>query len=112
MKEKKPQNVNMGQRFRNDREAKKWSREFLPERVGISVQFLADLELGNSGVSLERFIKLCQVLNVNAHTILFGDVEKDPLLFNIGSMLANRDSEDVHRVVAMLEAATEAYFRE
>lgn len=84
----------------------------MAERVGVSAQFLADLELGNSGVSLERFIKLCQVLNVNAHTILFGDVEKNPLLFNIGTMLANRDSEDVHRVVAMLEAVTEAYFRE
>ena len=43
--------------------------------------------------------------------ILFGDVENNPLLFNVGTMLANQDSEDVRRVVAILEAVTESYFR-
>ena len=70
-----------------------------------------EVELGNSGISLERFVQLCQLLNVNAHTILFGDVEEEPLLFNLGTMLANRDAEDVRRVVSILEAVTEAYFR-
>lgn len=111
MKEKKPQNINMGQRFRDAREAKGWSRELLAEKVGLSAPFIADLELGNSGISLERFVQLCQLLNVNAHTILFGDVEEEPLLFNLGTMLANRDAEDVRRVVSILKAVTEAYFR-
>lgn len=110
MKKKKPQNINMGQRFRDAREAKGWSREKLAEEVGLSVPFIADLELGNSGLSLDSFMKLCQVLNADAHTILFGNVEENPALFNLGTMLANRDTKDVHRVVAMLEAITEAYF--
>ena len=83
----------------------------MAEKVGLSVPFIADLELGNSGISLGRFTELCQILNVNAHTILFGDVENNPLLFNVGTMLANQDSEDVRRVVAILEAVTESYFR-
>lgn len=110
MKNKKPQNINMGQRFREAREAKGWSREKLAEEVGLSVPFIADLELGNSGPSLDSFIKLCQVLSADAHTILFGDVKENPILFNLGTMLANHDSEDVSRVVAMLEAMTAAYF--
>lgn len=33
MKEKKPQNINMGQRFRDAREAKGWSRELLAGKI-------------------------------------------------------------------------------
>lgn len=110
MKEKKPQNINMGQRFREAREAKGWTREKLAEKIGLSVQFIADLELGNSGIRLDRFATLCQLLNVNAHTILFGDIEQLPTLFNLETMLANRDNKDVKRVVSMLEAVVEMYF--
>ena len=110
MKEKKPQNINMGQRFRDAREAKGWTREQLAEHMDLSVQFIADLELGNSGVRLDRFAELCRLLGVNAHTVLFGTVEENPALFRLGTLLANRDSKDVRRVIAMLEALTETYF--
>lgn len=111
MKEKKPQNIKMGQRFREAREAKGWTREQLAERMGLSVQFIADLELGNSGIRLDRFAALCQLLHVNAHTALFGDIEQDSFLFYLGTMLANRDDEDVRRVTAIIEAIVEAYFK-
>lgn len=110
MKEKKPQNVAMGQRFREAREAKGWTREQLAEKMDLSVQFIADLELGNSGIRLDRFAELCQLLNANAHNVLFGNVEQLPTLFHLETMLANRSTEDVQRVVAMLEAVVEAYF--
>ena len=109
-KEKKPQNIRMGQRFRDAREAKGWTREQLAEKMGLSVQFITDLELGNSGIRLDRFAELCQLLNVNAHTALFGNVEQLPTLSNLETMLANRDGEDVQRIVAMLEALVETYF--
>lgn len=83
----------------------------MAEEVGLSVPFIADLELGNTGLSLDSFTKLCQVLSADAHTILFGEVKDNPILFNLGTMLANRGSEDVSRVVAMLEAVAEAYFK-
>lgn len=110
MKKKKPQNVIMGQRFREAREAKGWTREQLAEKMGLSVQFIADLELGNSGIHLDRFAELCQLLNSNAHTILFGNVEQIPTLFHLETMLANRNAKDIQRVVAMLEAVVETYF--
>ena len=61
MKEKKAQNINIGQRFREAREVKGWTREQLAEKIGLSVQFIADLELGNSGIRLDRFAALCQL---------------------------------------------------
>lgn len=100
----------MGQRFRDAREAKGWTREQLAEKMGLSVQFITDFELGNSGIRLDRFAVLCQLLNVNAHTALFGDVEKLPVLCNLETMLANHDNREVQRVVAMLEAMVTAYF--
>lgn len=110
MKEKKTQNIQMGQRIRSAREAKGWTREQLAEKIGLSSQFIADLELGNSGIRLDRFAALCQLLNINAHTALFGDVERLPTLFNLETMLANRNSEDVQRIIKMIEAMVEAYF--
>lgn len=110
MKEKKPQNIKMGQRFRVAREAKGWTREQLAEKMDLSVQFITDFELGNSGIRLDRFAALCQLLNVNAHAALFGDVEQLPALCNLETILANRDEQDVQRVVAMLEAVVTAYF--
>lgn len=110
MKEKKPQNINMGQRFRDAREAKKWTREQVAEYMGLSVQFITDFELGSTGIRLDRFAALCQLLNVNAHTALFGDVEELPQLCNLETLLANRDEKDIQRVVTMLEAIVIAYF--
>ncbi|MCI8623816.1 MAG: helix-turn-helix transcriptional regulator [Provencibacterium sp.] len=107
---KKPQYIKMGQRFREAREAKGWTRSQLAEKMELSVEFITDLELGNSGIRLDRFASLCQLLNVNAHTALFGSVEQLPTLSHLETMLANRDIEDVRRVTAMLEAVVEKYF--
>jgi transcriptional regulator with XRE-family HTH domain len=112
MKKKNPQNVKMGQLFREAREAKGWTRERLAEKMELSAQFIADLELGNSGIRLDRFAELCQLLNVNAHTALFGSVEQLPLLCRLETMLANRDDKDVRRLVAIFEAIAETYFDE
>ena len=110
MKEKKPHNIKIGQRIRSAREAKGWTREQLAEKIDLSVQFITDLELGNSGIRLDRFAILCQLLDADAHTILFGDVIQRPMLFHLETMLTNRNSEDVQRIIKMIEAMVEAYF--
>lgn len=42
----------MGRRVRNRREAKNLSREELAESLGVSPQFVADIEYGNKGVNI------------------------------------------------------------
>lgn len=79
-KEKKETNLRtldqkeMGRRVRNRREAKTLSREELAEQLGVSPQFVADIEYGNKGVSIKRLYMLCQILDVTADYILAGNV--------------------------------------
>ena len=49
MRKRDPNRIEMGRRFREARERLNWSREVLAERADLSVSFIADLELGNTG---------------------------------------------------------------
>lgn len=53
MKEKNPLHVEVGQRIRARREDLKWSRDQLSEAADISTRFLACVENGQSGLSME-----------------------------------------------------------
>ena len=64
MRKRDPNRIEMGRRFREARERLNWSREVLAERADLSVSFIADLELGNTGTRLENFIRLCRLLDL------------------------------------------------
>ena len=64
----------MGRRVRNRREAMNMSREDLAEKLGVSTQFVADIEYGNKGVSIRKLYLLCQILDVTADYVLAGNV--------------------------------------
>lgn len=72
----------MGKRIRERRLFLSMSREELGVRLGVSVQFIADIESGSKGVSLKRLYALCQILGVTADYILAGECleENDDLL--------------------------------
>lgn len=72
MRKRDPNRIEVGRRFREARERLNWSREVLAERADLSVSFIADLELGNTGTRLENFIRLCRLLDLNADYVLFG----------------------------------------
>ena len=67
MKEKKSLHVEMGQRIRNRREELKWSRE-----TDVSARFLACVENGQSGLSLESLGRMSCALGVSTDFLLFG----------------------------------------
>ena len=58
MRKRDPNRIEMGRRFREARERLNWSREVLAERADLSVSFIADLELGNTGTRLELIHEL------------------------------------------------------
>ena len=64
----------MGKRVRSRRESLGLSREKLSEYLDVSPQFIADIEYGNKGISINRFYLLCQVLDVTADYLLAGNV--------------------------------------
>ena len=63
----------MGKRIRERREFLNMNRETLSEKLGVSPQFIADIEYGNKGVSLRKLYLLCQALGVSADYILAGE---------------------------------------
>jgi len=70
----------MGRRVRVRREEKGLSRETLADKLGVTSQFVADIEHGNKGISIKKLYALCQILDVPADYILagaFGPEEED-----------------------------------
>ena len=72
MEEKKSLHGEMGQRIRNRREELKWSRETLSEKTDVSARFLACVENGQSGLSLESLGRMSCALGVSTDFLLFG----------------------------------------
>lgn len=67
--------LQMGERIRQCRELKSMTREQLAERLDVSVKFLADIERGSKGMSLQNFYLLIQILDTSADYLLSGDLD-------------------------------------
>lgn len=63
----------MGLRIRARRQALSMTRDELAKRLGVTAKFIADIEYGEKGVSLNNLYKLRQILGVSADYILAGD---------------------------------------
>lgn len=87
---KKNLNIQIGSRIRIKREELKLSREKLAESIGISPQFLAQIELGNRGMSSATLFKLCTALSTSADYIILGKESNNDLTI-INEMLLNLD---------------------
>lgn len=62
----------IGGRIRKYRESQLLIREAFAEEVGISPQFLAEIETGKKGMSAETLYKICSQYHLSADYILFG----------------------------------------
>lgn len=65
-------NREVGLRLRRLREQKELTRERLAEYADISVQFLADIETGRKGMTVQTLRKLALALHCTADDIVFG----------------------------------------
>ena len=72
MREKKEINIQIGEQIKAAREQARLTQEFLAERIGVSPQYVSDLERGVVGVSVATLKKLCVALGVSSDQILFG----------------------------------------
>lgn len=62
----------IGKRVRRHREAQNLTREMFAEKVGISSQFLAEIENATKGMSTDTLYKICEQGQASADYILFG----------------------------------------
>lgn len=63
----------MGRRIRNQREAIHMTRAQLATKLGVSSKFVADIEYGDKGVSIQTLYRLSQILNLSTDYILAGE---------------------------------------
>ena len=62
--------IELGNRIRDRRQELRLSQEKVAEKAGISVNTVSRIEGGQSAMSIEIFIKLVQILEVDANELL------------------------------------------
>lgn len=62
----------IGKRLRKQREKLNMTREEFAEKANISPQFLAEIENGKKGMSVNTLYKICNNYNLSADYLLFG----------------------------------------
>ena len=67
----------IGRRVRLRREHLGLSREQLAEKIDVSNQFIADIEYGNRGMSLETLYKMSKILKTSADYFLAGKIYEE-----------------------------------
>ena len=63
----------IGSHIRAARKRADLTQEELSERIGVTPQYLSDLERGLVGTSIPTLIKICDNLNISSDFILFGN---------------------------------------
>lgn len=69
----------VGKRLRRIRSQMELTREQFSEQVGISPQFLAEIENGKKGMSAETLFKICNRYDLSADYILLGKLSSAQL---------------------------------
>lgn len=72
--------LTMGDRIKETRKKQKLTQEQLAERLGISVEFVGQIERGIKLPSMQVFVKLIETLNVSADYLLRDSVSTGQLL--------------------------------
>lgn len=65
--------LEIGRRFRRQREELGYTREYLGELCGLSPRFIANIEFGDSSFSINSLMIICKVLSCSADYLLFGE---------------------------------------
>lgn len=62
----------IGLRIKNIRRQKRFTQEYIAEKLNVSCQHISDIERGLNGMSVPSLMELCRVLDTDADYILFG----------------------------------------
>lgn len=101
----------VGQRLKKERLCRELTREQFAEQVGISPQFLAELENGKKGMSAETLYKICTRHGLSADYLLLGKLDVGALSDPVGEALQKipepylRMTEKIIRAIEKVAAA-------
>ncbi|MBQ9720791.1 MAG: helix-turn-helix domain-containing protein [Oscillospiraceae bacterium] len=114
MKEKKPINIEVGQRIKERREAAGLTQETLAEMVGLGVKHISAIERGAIGVSLPTLKRVCTVLSVSADDLLFdapdaaAQSEQERTIHQVSKRLSRLPANELKVMKELLDKAFEA----
>ena len=91
---KNPSNVAMGERIKLARETAGLTQEKLAEAVGVSIQYISDLERGVVGTSIPMLTRICTTLHISSDFILFGSFDTSNLS-NVTHKLSSLSTEQL-----------------
>jgi transcriptional regulator with XRE-family HTH domain len=97
----------IGKRLRRQREKMSLTRDQLAEQIGISPQFLAEIENGSKGMSAETLYKMCKRVNLSADYMLLGRQSASDLQTPAVEMLRQIPPQYAEMVENILEAFLE-----
>ncbi len=101
MAKKKAENIQIGFRVKQAREAAGLTQERLSELMDVTAQYLSGVERGAVGLSVPVLLRLCSILLVSSDYILTGDVEYSDVTC-ITARLSRLPSEHIHNVEEIL----------
>ncbi len=109
--------IQIGKRLRRHREKLNMTREEFAEKANISPQFLAEIENGKKGMSVDTLYKICKNLSISADYILFGLLSNDALSDSAKSVIDNLPepllsyTEDIIQIVNNIVAESKDKYK-
>lgn len=98
----------VGTRVWNSRAQLGMSREQLAERLGITAQYVSDIEQGKKCMSMSIFVEMSQVLGVGLDFLAHGTPPEDPAVDRLERHLRQTSPLDRELAAHMLLLALEA----
>ena len=94
----------VGKRIREIREYQHLTREQLAEQADISVQFLADIEVGRKSMSINTLFKISNALHVSNDYLILGTANSsftNKNLFALLDSLSDKELEIAEKIVTL-----------
>ncbi|WP_027085819.1 helix-turn-helix domain-containing protein [Cohnella panacarvi] len=85
----------VGERIRTRRKALNISQEEFAERIGRVPKFCADIERGQTGMSIETMLSICSLLKMSPNHLLLGTSDQ------------TKPHDETELIIAALEQCTE-----
>ena len=96
-----------GERIQELRRVKRYTREQLAYKAGVSAKFLYEIEMGKKGFTAEVLYRLSKALDVKCDYILTGRSGEDPCNLYINKMLNKYSEYQRMNVLKILELINE-----
>ena len=95
----------IGRRIKSLRALRSYSQERLSEMVGISPNYLSNIERGKENPTLDLFIKMSKGLKVEMHEIFATEVDQEPkdVRKRLRQLIDEITEPDLKKILRVLE---------